>query len=61
MMGMEVKVIPFVMAWDGQVTEFNKNYRGVLGITPEIFGYIQTICLNNTLECLRYKGDIIDL
>ncbi|KAG0435477.1 LINE-1 reverse transcriptase like protein [Dictyocoela muelleri] len=58
---MNVKIVPFVMTWDGHVTTFNKKYRESLGITTEIFGYIQSACLNRTLECLKNKNEQNDL
>lgn len=60
-MNMDVNVIPFVISWDGHVTSYNKKYREILGITYEVFGYIQTLCLNKTLESFMNKCNIPNL
>ncbi|KAG0435242.1 LINE-1 retrotransposable element ORF2 protein [Dictyocoela muelleri] len=60
-MNMNVKIVPFVITWDGHVTTYNKKYRETLGITQEIFGYIQSVCLNKTFESLSNKRDLEEL
>ncbi|KAG0435384.1 LINE-1 retrotransposable element ORF2 protein [Dictyocoela muelleri] len=61
MMNMDVTVIPFVISWDGHVTSYNKKYREYLGITSDVFGYIQSLCLNKTLECIINKSEISEI
>ncbi|KAG0435393.1 LINE-1 retrotransposable element ORF2 protein, partial [Dictyocoela muelleri] len=57
MMNMEVTVIPFVMSWDGHVTSYNKKYREIIGMNYDVFGYVQSVCLNKTFECVQNKRD----
>ncbi|KAG0435466.1 LINE-1 retrotransposable element ORF2 protein [Dictyocoela muelleri] len=52
---MHVRVIPFVISWDGKVTEFNRHYRNQIGINYDIFGYIQSLCLRKTFESVVDK------
>ncbi|KAG0438660.1 hypothetical protein DMUE_2954 [Dictyocoela muelleri] len=54
---MKVEIIPFVMTWDGKVSSFNKKYREKLGISNDIFAYIQSVCLNLTFNCVADKRD----
>ncbi|KAG0435394.1 Retrovirus-related Pol polyprotein from type-1 retrotransposable element R2 [Dictyocoela muelleri] len=37
MRNMKVQIIPFVMSWDGKVTEYNKHYRNLISLNLEIF------------------------
>ncbi|KAG0435495.1 Retrovirus-related Pol polyprotein from type-2 retrotransposable element R2DM [Dictyocoela muelleri] len=61
MTGMKVYILPFVMSWDGYVSDFNRQYREKIGINFETFGYIQSLCLNKTFECVvhnKYENDV---
>ena len=49
---MDVEIIPFVITWDGMVTNFNKNYRKNLDIDDNTLAYIQSISLRKTFELL---------
>ncbi len=51
--GLKTRVYPFVMSWDGRVTEKNKYVRKILGITDNILSYIQTISLEKTRGCIK--------
>lgn len=55
MMGMNVDMVFFVIAWDGRVTGFNRKYREKLGFSKDISGYIQMVCLNYTFNCITDK------
>ena len=49
---MPVKIVPFVITWDGVVTKYNKDYRETLKITDKMLAYIQTVVLKKTLETI---------
>jgi hypothetical protein len=51
--GYKTEVIPFVITWDGKVTKRNERARKRLGINDHVMGYIQTIALGKTQECLE--------
>ena len=48
----KVKIILYVMTWEGIVTKFHKKYMKELEITPEIQAYIQSEILKCTLESI---------
>ncbi|KAM0678289.1 hypothetical protein BDAP_001002 [Binucleata daphniae] len=50
-----VKIIPYVMTWDGIVTKFHKKYVAYIGIHPKIEAYIQSLVLRKTLESLSFE------
>ncbi len=50
----KVKIIPFVMTWEGVVTKYHKKSMIELGITPEIEAYIQSTVLKKTLESISF-------
>ena len=37
----EVKIIPYVMTWEGVVTKHHQRHSKALGLTPRIEAYIQ--------------------
>ncbi|KAG0435431.1 Retrovirus-related Pol polyprotein from type-2 retrotransposable element R2DM [Dictyocoela muelleri] len=61
MMGMKVIIIPFVLSWDGHVTEYNRKYRQLIGMNNDVFGYAQSVCLNKTFECIMKKDEEIHM
>lgn len=50
----KVKIVPYVMTWDGVVTVYHKKYLKELGITPNIEAYIQSRVLKKTLEGISF-------
>ncbi|KAF7677274.1 hypothetical protein TCON_2641 [Astathelohania contejeani] len=46
----KTKIIPYVMAWDGVVTKYHRNYLMELNINPTIEAYIRSTVLKKTLE-----------
>jgi hypothetical protein len=48
--GYKTKIIPYVMTWDGIVTNFHNIYKGELGLDNRVEAYIQTRVLKMTLE-----------
>ena len=53
-MNCKTKIIPYVMTWDGVVTNYHKNYSKEIGLTDSIESYIQTIVLKKTLESISF-------
>jgi hypothetical protein len=49
------RIIPYVMTWDGVVTNFHRRYRNDLGITPTIEAYRQSQVLETTLEAISFE------
>ena len=49
---MQVEIIPFVLTWDGMVTNFNKDYRKRIGIEDNMLAKIQFRTLKCTFELL---------
>ena len=47
-----VKVIPYVMTWDGIVTTYHKSYLRSLGVERYIEAYIQSVILKRTFESI---------
>ncbi|KAI4291886.1 hypothetical protein PAPHI01_1160, partial [Pancytospora philotis] len=37
-----VKIVPYVMTWDGVVTKCHRKYVSELGIPPNVEAYIQS-------------------
>lgn len=59
---MPVKIVPYVLSWDGVVTKLYKKYRRELGIERNIHCYIQSLVLKKTFESIsidfrRYQGN----
>ena len=50
----KVKIIPYVMTWDGCVTRFHTKYRTEIGIQPKTEAYIQSVVLKKTLESISF-------
>jgi hypothetical protein len=50
----KVKIIPYVMTWEGLVTKYHKKHRGEIGIQPKTEAYIQSIVLKKTLESISF-------
>ena len=48
------RIIPWVMTWDGIVTNFHNEYLSQLKIPPAIEAYIQSIVLKTTLESVSF-------
>ena len=48
----KVKIIPYVMTWEGLVTKYHKKYREEIGIQPKTEAYIQSLVLKKTLESI---------
>lgn len=50
----KVKIIPYVMTWEGIVTIYHKKYIEEIGIPDYIQAYIQTRILKKTLEAVSF-------
>ncbi|TBT98924.1 hypothetical protein CWI37_1537p0010 [Hamiltosporidium tvaerminnensis] len=48
------EMIPYVMTWDGIVTEYNKTYAKRLQIPMNVEAYIQSIVLKKTVETISF-------
>ena len=46
------RIIPYVMSWDGIVTNIHRKYVQEIGLTDNIEAYIQSIVLKKTLESI---------
>ncbi len=51
----KVKIIPFVLTWDGIVTTYHKKYEKELGITRNISAYIQSVVIKKTLQGITFN------
>ena len=51
----KVKIVPFVMTWDGLVTKYHKKHSSEIGIIPKVEAYIQFLVLKKTLESLSFE------
>ena len=51
-----VKIIPYVMTWDGVVTKCHKKYISELDVPPNVEAYIQTRVLRRTLESVSFEA-----
>ena len=58
---MESEIIPFVITWDGMVTQFNMIYREKLEIDMNVFSYIQSIVLKKTFEIMVNGNNRFDI
>ena len=52
---MKVRIIPFIITWDGLVTKYNKTYREELKLSNRIFAYIQSVVLKKTMETVSLE------
>jgi hypothetical protein len=50
----KVKIIPYVMTWEGLVTKCHRRYRDEIGIPPKVEAYIQSLVLKKTLESISF-------
>ena len=48
------EIIPYVMTWEGVVTNYRKKYSKELKISDSIEAYIHTIVLKKTLESISF-------
>lgn len=51
----KVKIIPYVMTWEGLVTKYHKKHRNEIGISTKTEAYIQSIVLKKTLESISFS------
>ena len=51
-----VKIIPYVMTWDGVVTKCHKKYISELDVPPNVEAYIQSRVLRRTLESVSFEA-----
>ena len=51
----KVRVIPFVMTWEGVVSKRHCRYARELGVTPNVAAYVQTRVLKRTLETISFE------
>ena len=49
-----VRIVPYVMTWDGVVTTYHKKYMKELGVSEMIEAYVQSRVLKKTLESLSF-------
>ncbi|TBU11328.1 hypothetical protein CWI38_1263p0010, partial [Hamiltosporidium tvaerminnensis] len=49
-----VKIIPYVITWDGIVTKYHKTYLKRLQIPINVEAYIQSIVLKKTVETISF-------
>ena len=50
----KVKIIPYVMTWEGLVTKYHKKHRSEIGISTKTEAYIQSLVLKKTLESISF-------
>ena len=50
----KVKIIPYVMTWEGLVTKYHKKHRNEIGISTKTEAYIQSLVLKKTLESISF-------
>ena len=50
----KVKIIPYVMTWEGLVTKYHKKHRNEIGISLKTEAYIQSLVLKKTLESISF-------
>ena len=50
--GCATRIIPYVMSWDGIVTNIHRKYVQEIGLADSIEAYIQGIVLKKTLESI---------
>ena len=52
----KVKIIPYVLTWEGLVTKYHKNYVKELELSSKTEAYIQFLVLKKTLEPISFEG-----
>jgi hypothetical protein len=55
---MQDKIIPYVMTWDGFVTQYHKTYLKKLEINNKIERYIKTLRQRKTLKLICFQRRI---
>jgi len=50
----KVKIIPYVMTWEGLVTKYHKKHRNEIGISLKTEAYIQSLVLKKTFESISF-------
>ena len=50
----KVKIVPFVMTWNGMVTKYRKKQSKEIDLQPKVEAYIQ-IVLKKTLESISFE------
>ncbi|KAM0676528.1 hypothetical protein BDAP_002890 [Binucleata daphniae] len=50
----KVKILPYVITWDGIATKCHKKYISEIGIQPKTEAYIQTMVPRKTLKSLSF-------
>ena len=51
----KVKIIPYVMTWEGLVTIYHKKHVKEIGIQPRTEAYIQSLVLKKTFESISFE------
>ena len=49
-----MKIIPYVLTWEGLVTKYHKKHRSEIGINTKTEAYIQSLVLKKTLESISF-------
>ncbi len=50
----KVKIIPYVMTWEGLVTKYHNKHRNEIGISQKTEAYIQSLVLKKTFESISF-------
>ena len=50
----KVKIIPYVMTWEGLVTKYHKKHRDEIGLSAKTEAYIQSLVLKKTFESISF-------
>ncbi|KAI5169433.1 hypothetical protein PAEPH01_0708 [Pancytospora epiphaga] len=50
-----MRIIPYVMTWDGAVTKYHRRHLKGIWIIESVESYIQTIVLKKTLESILFE------
>ena len=50
----KVKIIPYVMTWEGLVTRYHKKHKSEIGISTKTEAYIQSLVLKKTFESISF-------
>ena len=49
-----MKIIPYVMTWEGLVTKYHKKHRDEIGLSAKTEAYIQSLVLKKTFESISF-------
>lgn len=52
----KTRIIPYVMTWDGVVTNYHRQYRTEIGLDNRIQAYVQSRVLKMTLDSLTLES-----